>query len=78
MSKHVKSPNDKEIFLSGVFLKKGIYVYFDKSEEDSFSGEAFGRNFWVLDRGAVWLQSEGNANVASFINDTVLQEALNN
>ena len=46
MSKHVKSPNDKEIFLSGVFLKKGIYVYFDKSEEDSFSGEAFGGKFW--------------------------------
>ena len=55
MSKHVKSPNDKEIFLSGVFLKKGIYVYFDKSEEDSFSGEAFGGKFWVLDRGSVWL-----------------------
>ena len=51
MSKHVKSPNDKEIFLSGVFLKKGIYVYFDKSEEDSFSGEAFGVKFrlWTED-----------------------------
>ena len=45
MSKHVKSPNDKEIFLSGVFLKKGIYVYFDKSEEDSFLEKLLGEIF---------------------------------